>query len=222
MELFVDVGGVKLFCKKTGQGDPILLLHGNGEDHRIFDVLAPQLAEHFTVYAVDSRGHGRSTPVKYYDYTQMAQDIVRMTEVLGIEHPMLYGFSDGGIIGLLIAIHHPGLLKKLVISGANCNPGGLTKFCRAAIRGAFLVSHDPRQELMLTQPNISAEQLRSITVPTMVLAGERDAVRTAHTEALAKTIPGAKLQILPGQNHSSYVVHSDLLYPAMQNFLLGE
>lgn len=220
MQMFVDVGGVKLFCEKTGAGSPIILLHGSGEDHGIFDTVVPSLAEHFTVYAVDSRGHGRSTPAEHYDYRQMAGDIYNLIQVLHLEKPAVLGFSDGGILGLLLAIDHPDLLDRLVVCGANANPQGLSVAVRTAIKANWMLTRDGKQELMLTQPCISREELESIRVPVLVLAGERDMVRPAHTRAIAQAIPGARLLVLPGQSHASYVVHSDLLYPAVQGFLL--
>lgn len=222
MQMFVDVGSAKLFCEKAGAGRPIILLHGNGEDHTIFDVLAPQLAQNFTVYAVDSRGHGRSTPANFYDYRLMAGDIRRFIQVLGLQKPYLYGFSDGGVIGLILAAGCPGLLGRLMVSGANTSPQGLKPLTKAMIRGAWALTHDPKQDLMLSQPDLTAQELGAIDVPTLVLAGENDLVRPEHTKALAAAIPGAKLLVLPGQTHGSYVVHSPMLYPALQSFLLAE
>ncbi len=220
MQMYVDVGGVRLFCEKHGQGAPLILVHGNGEDHTIFDQVLPLLSQNFTVYALDSRGHGRSSRTNFYDYGQMAGDVAELIRVLDLEKPVYLGFSDGGIIGLILASEHPGLLSRLVVCGANTDPKGLTAFCRFQIHTAWRVTHDPRQELMLTQPHISQQQLADIAVPTLVLAGEKDVVTPAHTQALAAAIPGARLCILPGQTHTGYVVHSPLLYWAVQQFLL--
>jgi pimeloyl-ACP methyl ester carboxylesterase len=96
------------------------------------------LGEKFTVYAIDSRGHGKSSRVKTLHYADMAEDIAAFIEALGLEKPMFYGFSDGGVIGLLLAINHPGLLSRLASSGANMNPESLSKgfllFVRAMYR----------------------------------------------------------------------------------------
>jgi pimeloyl-ACP methyl ester carboxylesterase len=123
--MYIKVNGIELFYEKYGSGNPIVLLHGNGEDHTIFDVLVLQLSQHHTVYAIDSRGHGKSSSVKSLDYRVMMEDIAAFITKLGIENAMLYGFSDGGIIGLLLAIEHPSMLSKLIISGANTHPGGI-------------------------------------------------------------------------------------------------
>ena len=116
---------VTLYYEKTGQGRPVILLHGNGETHEIFDKLVPELSKDYTVYAIDSRGHGKSTKVKTLDYDIMAEDIAEFIRILKLEKPMLYGFSDGGILGLILAYRYPDLLSKLIISGANLHPDGL-------------------------------------------------------------------------------------------------
>lgn len=221
MQMYVEAGGVRLFCEKHGQGTPLILVHGNGEDHAIFDRIVPLLAQDFTVYALDSRGHGRSSRTNFYDYEQMAGDVAAFIRVLKLDKPVYLGFSDGGIIGLILASEHPELLRRLVVCGANTQPEGLTAFCRFQIWTAWKVTRDPKQELMLSQPHISEQQLAQIAVPTLVLAGEKDVIEPAHTRALAAAIPGAKLCILPGQTHTGYVVHSSVLYSAAQQFLLS-
>lgn len=123
--MYIHINRQILFYEKTGEGHPLLLLHGNGEDHTIFDALIPLLARTHTVYAIDSRGHGASNPTEEYSYPGMADDIAQLITSLEIPSPILYGFSDGGIIGLLLALHYPGLIQKLIISGANLNPHGM-------------------------------------------------------------------------------------------------
>ena len=97
--MYIHINRQILFYEKTGEGSPILLLHGNGEDHTIFDALIPQLEQSHTVYAIDSRGHGASNPTEDYHYSGMAEDIKELITSLEIDSPIIYGFSDGGIIG---------------------------------------------------------------------------------------------------------------------------
>lgn len=119
----ITVNGARLFYIKAGQGSPVVLLHGNNQSHRIFDLLIRQLKRDHTVYALDSRGQGRSeTGDRPLTYGQMARDTAAFIRLLGLRRPALYGFSDGGIVGLLLAIHHPELLSRLAVSGANAQP----------------------------------------------------------------------------------------------------
>jgi len=215
----IKVNGVELYYKISGQGPPVLLLHGNGEDHTIFKVLVNKLSADFTVYAIDSRGHGRSSKVKHLNYIDKMNDVAEFIEKLGIKNPVLYGFSDGGIIGLLLAINHPELLKKLIISGANTNPGGLKSFPLFLIKLHYFFTRSSKMKLMLTQPDISPAELAKIITPTLVLAGSRDIIIQEHTTQIADNIPGSELKILKDESHSSYVVNSEKIYDIIISFI---
>lgn len=210
---------VTLYYEKTGQGRPVILLHGNGETHEIFDKLVPELSKAYTVYAIDSRGHGKSTRVKTLDYNIMAEDIAEFIRILNIEKPILYGFSDGGILGLLLASRYPDLLSKLIISGANLHPNGLKMKYFKLFRFIYFITRSSKYKLMLTQPNISDEDLSKIRTETYVLAGSDDMIEEEHTRHIAECIPKSTLRIIPGENHMSYVTHSPKLYGIIKPFL---
>ena len=215
------MNGLKLFYHKEGSGRPVILLHGNGEDHTIFDVAIRDLARSYTVYALDSRSHGKSDPVPTLTYREMAEDVAAFIRQQGLEKPALVGFSDGGVVALLVALRWPDLPGRLVVAGANMTPAGIKQPWRTLMRVQNRISPDPKLDLMLTQPHLAGWQLTGITAPTLVLAGEKDLIDETQTRRIARSIPGAKLLILPGETHGSYVVHSDKLYPAMANFLRG-
>ena len=210
--MYQQLKEVSLYYEKSGQGKPILLLHGNGETHDIYDKLIPKLSTDYTVYAIDSRGHGNSSKVQTLDYGQMAEDIVQFISLQNITNPILYGFSDGGIIGLIIAVRYPELLSKLIISGANINPKGIKTKYIWLIRLLYIFTRDAKYQLMLTQPNISEAELKRIKSNTLVLAGSKDVIVETHTKYIASCIQNSTLQIIAGETHDSYVVHSDRLY----------
>jgi len=216
--MMIHVNGIELFYEKTGQGPPLILLHGNGESHRIFRRAMGQFAAHYTVYAIDSRGHGRSARVKELHYADMAEDVARFIEALGLEAPMLYGFSDGGIVGLILAFAYPDLLSRLAVSGANLTPDGAKDSFVRLDRVMYFLTRGAKWKLMLEEPDITEEQLSRITVPTLVLAGERDIIKEGHTRRIAGAIPGARLRILLREGHSSYVINSPKLYGILQPF----
>ena len=207
----IHVDNINIFYEKAGQGPPLLLLHGNGESHKIFRGAMKRLGEKFTVYAIDSRGHGKSSRVKELHYADMAGDMAQFIEALGLERPMLYGFSDGGIIGLLLAIARPGLLSRMAVSGASLNPHSTSEGWLRFFRAAYMLTRGAKWKLMLEEPDFSREQLARVDVPTLVLAGEKDMIIEAHTRVIAGAIPGALLRILPGENHMSYVFNSEKL-----------
>ena len=217
--MFINVNGIKLYYEKNGQGEPFLLLHGNGEDHTIFDALTERLSKEYTVYAIDSRDHGKSGKVKHLDYGDMAEDVAAFIRELGIAKPMLYGFSDGGIIGLLLAIRYPEVLSKLIISGANTHPNGTKPWFYVLEKVVYFFTRNRKFKLMLTQPNITKAELNSITTPTVVLAGRKDIVKEAHTRAIAGNIPDSILRIVEGENHASYVLDNDKLYKVIKPYL---
>lgn len=206
--MIANCGEVQLYYEKSGQGRPLVLVHGNGEDHSIFNEAAALLRERFTCYALDSRGHGRSSRGVPLHYRAMAADLCAFLEALDLRDVLLYGFSDGGIVGLLAA----GMTERitgLVVSGANLSPRGVKSSLRLRIALENLLRPSPLLQLMLREPDIRDEELRRIRAKTLVLAGSEDLIRERETRHIAKTVPGAALRILPGEDHGSYIVHSE-------------
>lgn len=206
--MLFHVNHTNLYYEKYGTGKPLILLHGNGETHKIFDKAIPLLAEHFTVYALDSRGHGQSDAVLEYHYNDLAKDVKCFIDKLELKRPMLYGFSDGGIVGLLLAANYPYLLSQMIISGANTLPKGIRTGWLKLFQCINAIVKDPKMTMMLTEPNITADMLQRIVIPTTVLAGSRDMVKRSHTAYIASHIPNSVLCILQGEGHGSYILHS--------------
>jgi len=218
---FIAVNGVELFYRKKGEGPPIIMLHGNGENHRIFRQLRNKLSEKRTAYTLDSRDHGRSSQVQVLNYMDMMEDVVCFIRKLGLHKPALFGFSDGGIVGLLLAINHPDMLSGLIVSGANTRPDGVKKLAVLLTKLAYLFTRSQKYKLMLTQPDITDEELESIVTPTLVLAGRNDLIKEEHTRNIASHIKDSMLIILEGENHTSYVVRSEKLEGIIEPFLDG-
>ena len=219
--MFIQLNGQILYYEKEGEGPPFILDHGNGETHEIFDVLIPKLATEYTVYAVDTRGHGQSATPKEYHYAEMAEDMAEFIDGLSLHKPVFYGFSDGGIIGLLLASKYPDKISRLMVSGANLSPRDLKRWAIRWTKKDYRKSKSPLAELLLKEPDIPTDQLQFISVPTLVLAGAKDMIKKSATKKIAKHIPNATLKILEGEDHGSYVVHSEKLYPLIQDFLTG-
>lgn len=216
----ITVNNVNLYYEVAGSGAPLVMVHGNGESHAIFDKAVPLLAKHFTCYLLDSRGHGQSQPVTEYHYADMAEDVCQFIQALGLEHVTYYGFSDGGIIGLLLASKHPKLLAKMIISGANTRPDAVSKRIVRLFKVINFLHKNPLFELMLTEPHITKEQLQAIETPTLVLAGSKDLVLEEDTRFIAESIPHATLKILPGESHTSYIVHKEKIAKLILDYCL--
>lgn len=218
----VPVSGARIYYAEYGAGVPIILLHGGlGQGgHWAFQI--PALAERHRVITIDSRGHGRSTrgsgPMSY---RRMADDVLAVMDQLKIERAAIVGWSDGGIIGLELAIRQPQRLCALLAFGANYRSDGIVidvaddpfgkAYAAVASRDYRTLSSEPQrfdefvqvlQEMWRSQPNFSESQLRSIRVPTVIAAGyHEEYVKFDHTVALARLIPDAELAILPGVGH---------------------
>ena len=211
------VNGIRLHYEQYGEGRPLVLLHGNGEDHSIFDEAMEVLGERFTCFALDSRGHGDSDMVDELHYEDMAADLLAFLEALDLWDVVLCGYSDGGIVALMAA-PWTDRVTDLIVCGANTRPRALKRRAYMEIRWEHRQDPNIYNTILLTEPHIPAEDLRAIHARTLVVAGSRDIIRERNTRFIAETIPGAELLILPGEDHGSYVNHSDKIAYIIQDF----
>lgn len=213
----IELNGIKVYFETYGNGTPMLLIHGNGDDIAAMGYQIKFFSEKHRVIAADSRGHGRSEmgPGRL-TYEQMAEDANALLEQLGLEHVDVLGWSDGGIIGLLLAINHPDKVAKLAIMGANLDPRGAYDWAydwalqQETNAEAMIAKGDKSEpwpaykqnfDLLSKQPNIPVEKLKSVTAPTLVMAGDRDVIRDEHTLQIFHALPKAQLCIFPGATH---------------------
>lgn len=210
----------KIYYDKIGTGNPLILIHGNKETHKIFDKLIDALKDSFTIYAVDSRGHGQSDKVNEYHYADMADDVLRLIEEEGIEKPSFFGFSDGGIIGILCAIKASDKFNKIIIAGANIKVDGLKTVSLLGMKLNYFITRNKLTKMMLEEPDIPISALKKITRPVLVLAGEWDLIKEEHTRMIAKNIPESQLIILKHRGHGDYIVHNSFIAETIKKFIL--
>lgn len=211
----LSIEDADIYYRIYGKGDrTILLLHGNGEDWTCFLGQIETFASEYTVITMDSRGHGKSNcgtcPLTL---KQIGRDAVRLLRLLKIPTAILIGFSDGANIAMEIALHSTYPLEKLVLAGGNLYPSGVKMSVQLPtiihhkffeILAHFLPRFRQKADilgLMVHEPNISPKSLHSISIPTLVLAGEHDMIRAKHTKLIARSIPESKLVIIPNANH---------------------
>lgn len=226
---YYDNNGTKIYYEVYGEGKPVVILHGNGGSIRGRAAFIEEFAKKYKVIAFDNRCHGKSgCPSGYLTYEQMADDVDKVLQHLGIDSAYVWGHSDGGIVGLLLAIHYPGKVKKLLASGANLRPDstavepGLFPLLEQMEKRARADSIHYKQFLLLVQqPHIPLSDLRKINSDVLIMAGDRDAIRIEHTLEIFKNIPGALLSILPGTTHFVYSDRpqwfSEILYDFFDN-----
>jgi len=230
----ISVGDASIYCETFGAGPPVLVLHdgvGYTEDMS-FQIRA--LAKSHFVIAVDSRGHGRSTGAnRPLSYSLMSDDMVKVLDSLKINRVDVVGWSDGGIIGLDLAMRYPERIRRLVAISANYNPDGLGytpsvgEVPHIALRYR-LIAPDPAQwpalyrnvvTMWRTQPQYTLTDLSHIKAPTLIMAGENDLIKREHTDQLAKAIPGSQECIIAGATHSVPIEKPEIIDSKILNFL---
>lgn len=219
--MIIDVNGIRMNYEVYGEGLPMVLVHGNGDTHEIFDKLIQSLQSKYRVYAIDSRCHGQSENTKEISYNLMAQDTISFIKTLNISNPILYGHSDGGIIGLLVAIKEPGFLSKLITTGATISPvkDSVAKKYIIMTKIAYFFKRDKLIKMMIKEPNISLQELQTISIPVHLIVGENDVIKLEHTNLIANNIKNSTLEIVKDESHSSYVSHSDKIYEIISKYL---
>lgn len=227
---YADINGLRLYYEVHGAGGeaPLVLLHGGGSTIDVtFGKVLPLFARNRQVIAVEEQGHGRTGdragPVRF---ETSADDVAALLRHLKIEQADLFGFSNGASVALQAAIRHPGLVRKLVFASSMTKKSGaypeLWSFMEKAdisnmpqpLKDAFLkvnpdpaklkIMHDKDRERMLGFKDISDEDLKSVRSPALILIGDRDIVRPEHALELSRTLPRARLLILPG-GHGDYL-----------------
>ena len=214
----IHLNGLTLRYRVVGRGRPMLLVHGNGEDHRIFNRTVRLLKAHFSCYLIDSRGHGMSSRVSTFHYREMAEDMVMFLRKKHLEDVTFVGFSDGGIIGVLAAAMTR-RITTLIACGANRRPEGLRWFFRLPLRVYNFFRRDPMRQMLLKEPDITDQELAHIQADTLILAGQHDLIKREETDEIAAKIPHAKEIILPGESHTSYVVNNEKLGKLILKYL---
>lgn len=204
---------IQLNYTVAGQGFPLVLLHGNGEDHTYFKRQMEPFGARYQVLALDTRGHGQSPRgTASFTLEQFAQDLKGFLDSREIGRCHLLGFSDGANIALLFALQYPEYVDKLILNGADLFPSGVKLSTQIPIVLGWGLLQGIRRfdkkaqrkwellDLMTTQPHIRPERLSALTMPTLVVAGEQDMIREKHTRLIARSIPGSTLAILPGDH----------------------
>ncbi|WP_370631869.1 alpha/beta fold hydrolase [Phyllobacterium lublinensis] len=234
------VNGIEMYYAVFGKGPPVLLIHGGLGYADIWGAQVADLAKDHTVIVADSRGHGRSTRnADAFSYDLMSSDYLALLDYLKIDQTALVGWSDGGIIGLDIAMNHPDRLTKVFAHAANSKVDGLkpdvmqNKTFAGYIDKAGgvyrKISPTPAEYdafvtqisgMWASQPNWSDDDLKKINTPVAIVVGDHDeAITREHTDYLAKTIPGAELIILDNTSHFAMLQDPEGYNKAVRDFI---
>jgi len=239
---FAAINGIQMFYSVYGKGRgmPILLIHGGLSSSDVWSFEVPEFAQRHEVIVADSRGQGRSTrtdaPLTYH---LMAEDYVALLKFLNPGKVTLVGWSDGGIIGLDIAMNHPDVLNRLFAQAPNVTPDGLTtkpvvdppviQSTAALPNGAPEPTPAQRQQkarerllhnLWATEPNYTRDDLARIRVPTEIVIGDHDPViKPEHIAYIASSIPNARLVVLKDVGHPANAQDPEQYMDAVRDFI---
>ena len=239
---YANVNGVRLYYAVYGHGQPVLMLHGGLGNSNYWGAQVQELSKRYAVIVMDSRGHGRSTRSKQtYTYELMESDVIGLLDQLKVRQVSLIGWSDGGIIGLVMAIRHPERLKRVFAFGANSDPSGVNpklgdsvNFNRYIARteveygqlsktpNGFSGFVEAIGKMWASEPHITG-QLNNIRLPITIADGQYDeAILRNHTVMMAKAIRGANLVILPNVSHFAMLQNPAEFNAALETFLAGK
>ena len=226
------IRGFRTYFETYGTGMPMLLIHGNGGSIASFKCQIPYFSKEYRVIAVDSRSQGRSIDDNdSLSFEMMADDLNSLLDTLHVDSCYVLGWSDGGINGLLLAMRHPEKVKKLAVTGANLWPDS-TAIEPDVVRGDMKeytslkekpmtpsVKHDFKLlRLDCLEPHITTSQLNKISCTVLVIGGDHDVIRLAHTMLIAQSIPESYLWILPNSGHATLIEHKDLFNATVSEF----
>ena len=235
---YAPVNGISIWYATFGHGAPVILLHGGLANANYWGKQVAALAPRYRVIVMDSRGHGRSArDTRPFGYDLMASDVTGLMDRLKIDRAAIVGWSDGAIIGLDIAIHHPARVAGVFAFAANSNPSGVKDVNKSPIFTAFIqraakeyaaLSPTPTEypsflaqitKMWNTQPFFDA-QLGSIHVPIVIADADHDeAIKRENTLFMADHIPNAELLLLPGVSHFGFIQDPDEFTFAIAHFL---
>jgi pimeloyl-ACP methyl ester carboxylesterase len=223
-----SIHGHTIYYAERGSGPTLVFLHGGGDsgEHsfvRQLDVFS----EHHHIVAPDQVGQGRTPDVPGpLSYTAMMEDTAELLRTLKLRHVDVVGFSDGGILALMLAVRHPEMVRRLVISGVNISPEGLRPEDLEELRATQIPKPTTIDEklahLWLTSPTeveLNLGLLSKITQPVLVISGDRDAITLEHTLKIFHALPDAELCVLPGTDHATFSGRSEWLNPIISAFL---
>lgn len=204
---------ISLYYQEQGEGESLLLLHGNGEDGTYFANQLSLFSDRYRVIVVDTRGHGKSPRgTAPFTMEQFALDLKKLMDKLQIQEAIILGFSDGANIAMKFALNYPDRVKALILNGGNLNTKGVKASIQIPIEIGYRLArlfagksqeakrHMEILGLMVNEPNIDPTALHSLQMPTLVIAGTRDMIKENHTKLIARNIPNARLSIIKGDH----------------------
>ena len=216
-----------------------MLLHGRlGNSHDLLDAIGADFGRRYRLVAFDRRGHGYTADTdEPFHYDEMATHAIKVLERLDVPPKAHFvGWSDGGVVAMLVALRRPDLIDRLVLIGTNFHFEGIHDldlggaapelfegYAQRSPDGAehFPIVEQKYRDMVTTEPTLTTEDLARLRRPTLVLVGDDDLVRLDHTVALYEALPAGRLCVVPGASHAVLLEDSQLVAAIIEDFLLG-
>jgi pimeloyl-ACP methyl ester carboxylesterase len=239
-----DINGLRLYYEihGSGSGRPVVLLHGGLLTIEVmFGPLFPTLGAGRQVIAAELQGHGRTADTdRAMSFDQLADDVAGLLAHLGIEEADVFGFSLGGLAGWSLVMRHPKLVRRFVVASADYRGGREaapdevagpmpTEADFQAMRDAYeAVAPDPSHfeafaekvsTMVHTYRGWTADDLRALEIPTMVVVGDSDFIRVSDALEAADLMPHGQLAVLPGTTHMDMTRSPERLLALIVPFL---
>nr|WP_294899435.1 alpha/beta hydrolase [uncultured Pedobacter sp.] len=233
---YYKVRGINIYTEQYGKGKPLVLIHGNGGSIKSMQSIIPFFSQRYKVIALDSRAQGKSIdPADSLSFEMMADDVADLLGQMHIDSANVIGWSDGGIVALLLAMRHPSKVAKLASTGANLWPDSTAiipslwkkdKINYDASRTKVLTKAKEKNSwkvfmLDWTQPNIPLTDLKKIHCPALIISGDHDVITLEHTIKIYQGIPHAYLWILPNSGHATLMEHTEEFNQKVNQFFEG-
>ncbi len=246
---YVDAAGIRTYHESHGAGEPLLLLHGGMAAIETLDGLTSALSARHRVVLPERRGHGRTPDVPGpITYELMAADTIAFLEAVGLQTAHLAGWSDGAVVGLLVALRRPDLVRSLVLIGQSVNHDGDPPEMRAMLAALppdqalpieilppmlrqlyAAVSPDGPEHFPIvfervsstwrTEPDIPLGDLAAVSVPTLVMIADEDMVTVTHADAMRRAVARGQLAVVPGATHALPMERPALVARLIVDFL---
>ncbi len=234
---YVEINGAKIYYEEYGKGEPLLLIHGNGGSINWMGNQIDYFKDKYRVIIADNRGHGKSElKTDSLTYVQIAKDWDGLVNHLKLDSLSIIGWSDGGIIGLIMGVNNKSKLKKIVAMGANLRPDStaINSYAINYVKKERKLVESKIQEkdstnnwnllkqhlfLMGEQPNIPIKDLSKIKAKVLIIAGDEDIIRNKHSLEMYENIPKAQLCIMPGETHFTPASNPELFNEIVNRFL---
>lgn len=223
---YANVNGIKLYYEVYGTGKPLVLLHGSGGSIRAQAAQIEHFRGKYQVIAVDSRAHGKSTDnTSVLTYELMASDIAKLLDELKLDSCSVFGQSDGGILGLLLARDYPRKVKRVATFGANLQPDStavqpaIWTFVQDTVHTTKNAKLKQIYTLVAEQPHILPQSLAAARAPVLLMYGDRDIIRLEHALQIFTHLPNSNLFVMPGATHFGMGEKPELFWLVLSDFL---